>query len=1092
MKAECARCGEGRPAGARFCPSCGAELEAAPAGERKLATMVFADLVASTELASGRDPEELRDTLARFFAAARSALEEHGGSVEKYVGDAVMAVFGVPRSHGDDPDRAVSAALALVERVAELPEAFRVRVGVATGEVVAVGAGADLAVTGEAVNAAARVQQAAQVGEVLVDARTARACRAAELHDAGQVEAKGFARPIEVFRATGPGHGGRLVRGTPLVGRDEDLALLRLTLARAWRDRVPVLVNLVGDAGVGKTRLTTELLDALAAGADPPRVLAGRNPAYGRGIAFWALGEIVRGAAGVAPDADARAVAAGLRKRLTALGSPDAAELATDLSRIVGGADGRAGAGERVRRAWRRLVGLLAAERPLLILLEDAHWADDGLLDLVDDVTHGLADVPLAVLCTTRPELVERRPEWAGGRSSTAIELRPLGPDGARALARALLPGADEETAGRVAGAAGGNPFFTEEVAQRLAETGHAGGGELPDTVQAAVAARIDLLPDGERRALQRAAVLGERFPRDGLEALLGAEPDEELRALARRELVLERPADGPGAHGFRHQLVREVAYATLPRAERALLHEQAAEWVARTQAGRLTELAELVAFHRARAAELVPGREREEAAVRAAREASAAAWERGATGRAQELRERAAELSGDERERLAELRAAADIAIARFRGGDAVVLLDRAAELAATVGDAAGEAGDRARALEVLLRFMGFTGDPPGVEELRERLERARAAAPPGDAEANALVAMAQALVAEEQAADAGDLGTLGPAASAAAERALGLARGLGDPLLLSAALDVAASAPMFRGDATTGLARSEERRRLIGSFPAGHPRSAFEETDILHMVAETRMRVGDFPGALEAALGYERVAGDCGLHYAAAASPVDPLLALGRWDEALESYARFRAAWEEEGRPQAGYANKTVVRVAGVLGLRGDDEGRAAALAMLPSDRGARRAFLDTWGVYPARTALAIADAELAIHRGDALGAAALIEREPAEVNGWFRPLYAAMRADVLVRAGAPGAADAVAAGEEMPGGDAYAAAVLARARALLEGDREALAAARASLAALGAAYQEARTALDLGGADADAGRASMARLGATAPAD
>src|SRR4051812_8088642 len=293
----CAACGEEVPAGARFCPACGRRTDPpTEAGERKLATMLFADLVGSTALTVGRDPEDVRATLARYFEVARAAVAEHGGTVEKFIGDAVMAVFGVPAAHGDDPDRAVAAALALRDRVGALPGELELRVGVATGEVLALGTGTDLSVTGEAVNAAARVQQAAAPGQVLVDRRTASACRAVTLAAATAVPAKGFADPLEVYEATGA-TGAAPARRTPLVGRDDDLDLLRLLVRRAFRTPAPALVTLVGEAGIGKTRLSQELIGELrAGGSGAPRVLVGRNPPYGRGIAFWALGEIVRAA----------------------------------------------------------------------------------------------------------------------------------------------------------------------------------------------------------------------------------------------------------------------------------------------------------------------------------------------------------------------------------------------------------------------------------------------------------------------------------------------------------------------------------------------------------------------------------------------------------------------------------------------------------------------------------------------------------------------------------------------------------------------------------------------------------------------------
>src|SRR4051812_28962752 len=327
MAQTCGRCGATADNDARFCASCGAPLGELAGAERKLATMVFADLVNSTKLASNLDPEELRGRLAPFFDVCRSALEEHGGTVEKYVGDAVMAVFGVPVTHGDDPDRAVAAALALIERVRAMDQGLDVRIGIETGEVLALDRGGDLSVTGEAVNAAARLQQAAAPGEVLVGERAARACRASEVREAEPIEAKGFPAPLRTWRAECAGTE-RIGTSVPFVGRDDDMAMLELVYRRATRDRVPELVTITGDAGVGKTRLASELTERLASENPKPETLLGRNPPYGRGIAFWALGEILRAAAGAGADDSVASVHDALGERLANLGADDADELA--------------------------------------------------------------------------------------------------------------------------------------------------------------------------------------------------------------------------------------------------------------------------------------------------------------------------------------------------------------------------------------------------------------------------------------------------------------------------------------------------------------------------------------------------------------------------------------------------------------------------------------------------------------------------------------------------------------------------------------------------------------------------------------------
>src|SRR3954447_20240377 len=727
MAQRCARCGASAGDDARFCPSCGSPLGELAGAERKLATMVFADLVGSTEMASDLDPEELRGRLAPFFEVARSTLEEHGGTVEKYVGDAVLAVFGVPRVHTDDPDRAVAAALTLTERVASMDQGLAVRVGIETGEVLALDRGDDLSVTGEAVNAAARLQQAAAPGEVLIGERAARACRASEIDEADPVEAKGFSAPLRAWRAQAV-RGERAATSAPFIGRDDDMTLLEVAYRRAVRDRVPELVTITGDAGVGKTRLANEFTDRLAAADPAPEILLGRNPPYGRGIAFWALGEIVRAAAAAGADDSVATVHDRLAERLGALGADDAHELARSMATALGGGESRDGDVEdELKRAWRRLVALLAGERPLVIGIDDAHWAGDGLLDLVEEVVFRLDDVPLLVLCTSRPELLERRPDFGrSARNVTQIELRPLTAEAADQLAVALLPAEDRALAGRVAQASGGNPFFAEEVAQTIVEGRGDGMHQLPDTVQAAIAARLDLLPPAEKRALQHASVLGPNFLEEALDDLLGESSAPALADLAQKALVQERLAIGPGRFGFRHHLIRDVAYATLPRAERGMLHERAADGILGRAGERYPELAELVAYHRVQAAELAPPPEHTQAARLASLEAGSVAARRGASARAQELFEQAAHLAANPPDRIAALRSAGDLALHRWRGDDTLRLLRESAAISEEVGAKQQAASTYARVVEVVARMGGLTGLLPR-DEIEAMLARGR-----------------------------------------------------------------------------------------------------------------------------------------------------------------------------------------------------------------------------------------------------------------------------------------------------------------------------------------------------------------------------
>ena len=363
MAISCARCGASAGPDAAFCSACGAPL-ASEAAERKLATLVFADLVGSTEMIAGRDPEEVRGLLDPFYELARGVLEHHGGRVEKFIGDAVVAAFGVPRAHGDDPDRALAAALALVDRLAAHDPRLVLRIGIETGEVLAGPRGGELAVTGDVANAAARLQQAARPGEVLVGERARRAIRAARLVEHSSIEAKGFSAPLRAWRAVGAADAGEdAVEEAPFLGRGGELDQLRLAHLSSVRERRPRLVLLVGEAGSGKTRLVRELIGELRHLEPEPTVIVGRNPPYGDGIAFWALGEILRDAAGAAPASSAAAVRELLSQRLAALGVQQAHDTAAVLAATLA-ADGTATESSDLRRAWRRLLSALADEAP--------------------------------------------------------------------------------------------------------------------------------------------------------------------------------------------------------------------------------------------------------------------------------------------------------------------------------------------------------------------------------------------------------------------------------------------------------------------------------------------------------------------------------------------------------------------------------------------------------------------------------------------------------------------------------------------------------------------------------------------------------
>jgi class 3 adenylate cyclase/tetratricopeptide (TPR) repeat protein len=652
----------------RFCQACGAPADARPSpDERKLATVLFADLVGSTELGSSQDPERTRAVLERFYDAMQVEIEAAGGSVEKFVGDAVMAAFGAPSAQEDHAERALHAALSMRRRLEELfGDELQLRIGVNTGEVV-VGRPREGSsfVTGDAVNVAARLEQAAPPGEILVGERTVAAARGAfEFGEPQTVEAKGkeggaacrrLLRALSLMRPRG-------VAGLrrAFVGRESELELLQATYRRAIDLREPHLVTIMGDAGVGKTRLVRELWEWLAAQEPQPLQRTGRCLPYGR-VSYWALGEVLKEHLGILESDSPEAVNRRLDGR-EILGLALGLDVAGDLHPLA--------ARDRLHEAWVDFLDELTRESAAVVLLEDLHWADEPLLDLLDRL---LRDVhgPLLLLGTARPELLDRRPAWGGGRRNvSALWLEALSEEESARLLDELLE-ADLPLRLRevVVGGAEGNPFFVEELLATLIDQGvltrddgrwsvreRPEGFAVPDSVQALLAARIDLLGPSEKAGLQAASVIGRIFWRGPVRELLdGAEPD--FAKLEDRDFIRRRSGSmmvGEEEYAFKHQLTREVAYASLPKARRAHLHAAFADWIGRSQAG--DELAAILAHHYAEA-----------------------------------VRPEDADLAWADRDRdLAELRAKAIVwlrragaqAIARYDIDDGLALLRRALEL--------------------------------------------------------------------------------------------------------------------------------------------------------------------------------------------------------------------------------------------------------------------------------------------------------------------------------------------------------------------------------------------------------------------------
>ncbi|HXF98696.1 MAG TPA: adenylate/guanylate cyclase domain-containing protein [Gaiellaceae bacterium] len=610
----CAACGASNPPGSSFCRTCGAALAkppaAEPAAERRVVTVLFADLVGFTSRAERLDPEDVRSILSPYYSRLRRELERFGGTVEKFIGDAVVAVFGAPVAHGDDPERGVRAALAVREAIAELNAAdpgldLQVRIAVNTGEAIVTLEG-DTAegegmVAGDVVNTAARLQTAAPTNGILVGEETYRATSSAIAYESVEpVEVKGKSRPVPAWlalEAVAP-PAERAPSRAPLVGRDRELAVLTGIWERVVGDRRPHLVTIFGPPGIGKTRLAAEFSEAVAASG--ARVVRGRSFPYGGTSPYGAFGSQVKQIAGIF-DTDSIPVArTKLEQTAAALLGGEGSEIAAQLAMLVGLEPGRAAVDRPVAfLAARSFVEALGRDRPTLLVFEDIHWAEPGLLDLLESFGARLRDVPVLLVTLARPELLTARPGWGGGLPAyTALPLDPLAAEDSLALARLLL-GADGDAAPRLTETAEGNPLFLEELAASLKE-GAAEADELPTNVRGIIAARLDTLPPDERSLLLDAAVVGKVFWRGALAGRHEA-VDDVLDRLEQRDLIRREPASriqGDPQFVFKHMLIREVAYATLPRAVRRERHAQIAAFLEQAAGERAGEWALVLANH--------------------------------------------------------------------------------------------------------------------------------------------------------------------------------------------------------------------------------------------------------------------------------------------------------------------------------------------------------------------------------------------------------------------------------------------------------------------------------------------------------------
>jgi class 3 adenylate cyclase/tetratricopeptide (TPR) repeat protein len=763
LRRKCTACGAVVALDAAFCTSCGTELDAAPrpsTEERKIVSVLFADLVGFTARAERLDPEEVRKLLHAYYSRVRGEVERFGGTMEKFIGDAVVGLFGAPLAHEDDPERAVRAALAIRDAAGELEET--VRIGVTTGEALITRDARTLEgegmAAGDVVNTASRLQGAAPAGAILVDEATYRATEhTIEYRESAPVTAKGKAEPVRVWATVAPrsrlGVDIAFRGGAPLIGRQAELNALRDALTRARHARTAQLVTLVGLPGIGKSRLVYELWANVEREPELVYWRQGRSLPYGAGVSFWALGEMTKAHAGILENDDADAAE---RKLVDAVAHaiPDEAErlwITTHLRPLVGlAADGEGGGPrEEAFSAWRRFLEALAEERPLVLVFEDLHWADEGLLDFVDHFVDWTADVPVLVVCTTRPELFERRPGWGGGkRNAATISLSSLADPQIEELVEALVGESKPELVAR----AGGNPLYAEEYARMLAQSGNGGSVELPDSVQGIIAARLDTLPLDEKAVVQDASVLGKAFWAGELAHLTGLSADvleAHLRSVERKEFVRrERRSSVAGeiAYVFHHALLRDVAYGQLPRGRRIEKHQRAAAWIESLGGDRSEDLADVIAHHYLSALELAraTGQATEELTERA-RFALRDAGDRSASLHALEAAARfyrqALDLwPEDDIERAGLL----------FHYGRALYPMGRGDDVLAEATEELLDAGDRARAAEaeiMLAELAWLSGRRDVVAEHRDAALRLIGDSPASPAKAYVLANLSRFL---------------------------------------------------------------------------------------------------------------------------------------------------------------------------------------------------------------------------------------------------------------------------------------------------------------------------------------------------------
>jgi predicted ATPase/class 3 adenylate cyclase len=949
----CSSCGGSNAPGKRFCGDCGAPLEigavspatpgAAPAAERRLVSVLFADLVGFTAWSESRDAEETRDLLSRYFELARTLIGRYGGTVEKFIGDAVMAVWGTPVATESDAERAVRAALELVASVPELDPALAARAGVLTGEAaVTSGAEGEGMVAGDLVNTASRIQSAAEPGGVLVGEVTRRATEQAIVYEsAGEEELKGKAEPVALWRALRvvSGVGGQLKSAgleAPFVGRERELKLIKELFHDYAAEHKAHLVSVTGIAGIGKSRLAWEFYKYFDGIVESVYWQRGRCLAYGEGVAYWALADMVRMRCGISEDEQPASARPKLRATLEEhlLDPEERAFVEPRLAHLLGLDEAAAGDREDLFAAWRLFFERLADAYPTVLAFEDMQWADTSLLDFVEYLLEWSRDYPIYVITLARPELQERRPGWgAGQRNFTSLFLEPLSQGPMEELLEGLVPGLPERLREQILARAEGVPLYAVETVRMLLDrgllvqdgpvytpTGEIEKLEVPETLHALIAARLDGLSGEERRLLQDGAVLGKTFTQQALAALAGT-PAKKLEpllsGLVRKEVLgVQSDPRSPerGQYGFLQDLVRHVAYETLSKRERKTRHLAAAEHL-KDAFSELDEVAEILASHYLAAFEAGPEADDAQAIRAKAREMLARAGERaGSLGAPQEGRryyQQAATLAEDPLIEAELLEQAGRLAVLANEPGEAREQLQRSLALYTEAGDAQAAARPSAALADVDL-------SEGRLEEGAARLEQAVAQLELGKPSAELAAALGQ--LGRMRALAGGD----NEAASAPLERALTLAERLQLPEVFVQALTSKAVVLLNHGRLAEAriLLEAAAARAQAEQLYAGALRAA----NNLAAVLESLDRFAEMIALSERSVALARRRGNRRMQSLLRTGALGARFLLGRWDEVLTIAA------EEEPIAASELARGQMLPAALILCERGDLDGARA----------------------------------------------------------------------------------------------------------------------------------------------------------------